>query len=550
MARWLTEKRGAGVVLALLFAAVAHIDLLNFLERRNAEVVVPFLQWSDEAFYYAFAHSLAFDGDADLTDQFRFIAFGPVGKLMNGLYYGDYFAQPDMPMHSKVGFGTALLTLPFLLAARLAASLYESCGGPEVHRFAAVYLWAYKLGMLSWSFAGIAAGYALLRRLGRPPKVAAAAVAATVLGLSLGFYLIFQNACTHVISFAGVTLYLLLCARWHEDLKGRAGGTFRPLLPLLVGISGGVCCSIRFNNLLIMPVPLIACVHEGWRRAREGTGIGRGFRPSALSSLGVIGAGYIIGFLPQMLVWRSMYGERLLNTYGRFREPLYPYSKFFLHVLFSPLCGLFVWTPLALVATAGMILGIRREGRASPWPWICCYILLADVWFSGCFPWWHMGNSFGARYQSDYTFVFAYGLSVVFMLARRGRAAWLALRAAVVILVLWNFYLMMAFRAYIIGAPDMWRAQKPFAPGPLVAQREAVLRQFRKDLSTACDPGLYTDYRRRYPLMTPADLDLPTPEERERTFDPADEMGELERWRQRCIEYSERIMNPPRQGSQ
>ena len=66
MARWLTEKRGAGVVLALLFAAVAHIDLLNFLERRNAEVVVPFLQWSDEAFYYAFAHSLAFDGDHPL----------------------------------------------------------------------------------------------------------------------------------------------------------------------------------------------------------------------------------------------------------------------------------------------------------------------------------------------------------------------------------------------------------------------------------------------------------------------------------------------------
>ncbi len=239
MARWLTEKRGAGVVLAApLCRRRPYRPPQLPRETQRERVVVPFLQWSDGAFYYAFAHSLAFDRDADLTDQFRFIAFGPVGKLMNGLYYGDYFAQPDMPMHSKVGFGTALLTLPFLLAARLAASLYESCGGPEVHQFAAVYLWAYKLGMLSWSFAGIAAGYALLRRLGRPPKVAAAAWRPRSSAS--------PSASTSSSRTPGRTSSrsqghslpppLRPVARGPERARG---GTFRPLLPLLVGISGG-----------------------------------------------------------------------------------------------------------------------------------------------------------------------------------------------------------------------------------------------------------------------------------------------------------------------
>ena len=548
MTRWLTERRGAVLVLALLFVAVAHVDFVNFIERRDAERVIPFLQWSDEAFYYAFAHSLAFDGDADLTDQFRFISFGPIGITMNGLFFGDYFAMPDMPMRSKVGIGTALLTLPFILAARVAVALYEALGGPEVHRYAAVYLWAYKIGMLCWSFAGIGAAYALLRRLGRAPSVAAGAVAAAVWGLSIGYYLIFQNSWSHTISFGGVTLYLYACARWHENLKEEPSPSFRWCAPLLVGLSVGLCCSIRFNNLLLLPVPLILCIHEAWRRARGGTGAGRGYRLVVLVSLGVIAGGFFIGVLPQMLVWRSMYGEWLLNTYGRFNEPLRPWSKYFFHVLLSPRCGLFVWTPLAALATAGMILGIRQEGRTSPWPWICSYILLADVWFSGCFPGWHMGNSFGARYQSDYTFVFAYGLSVLCSSAQRGRVASRALGAIVSILILWNFFLMAAFRAYVIGGPEMRLAHKPLRLAPLVEQRRAIAAQCMKDLSSACDFRLYTDYRRRYPLMTPANLGLPSPEERQRTFDTADEMGELGRWRQTCIEHSERLVAgvPPR----
>ncbi|MDD5556397.1 MAG: hypothetical protein PHN82_04000 [bacterium] len=544
MALRIAEKRRALIIFALFFVAAAHTDFVNFIERRDKEQVIPFLQWSDEAFYYSFAHSLAFDGDVDLTNQFRFITYGPIGHIMNILFYGDYFIEPDMPMRSKVGIGTAILTLPFILAARAAASVYESLGGPAVNRFAAVYLWAYKMGMLFWAFAGIGAGYALLRRIGRTPGVAAASVAAAMLGLSIGYYVIFQNAWTHIICFGWVTLHLLACARWHEDLKEAPPSPFRPLAPLLVGLSGGLCLSIRFNNLLLIPVPLIICMHEAMRRARGGAGTGRERRRRALASLCIIGAGYAAGFLPQMLVWRSMYGEWLVDTYGRFGERLSVLPWYFFHILLSPRCGLFVWTPLAALASAGMILGIGREGRASPWPWICSYILLAHVWFSGCFPGWHMGQSFGARYQSDYTFVFMYGFSVVFMRARRGRIAQAALRAAVAILILWNFYLMMAFRAYVIGAPAMHLVQKPFRLEPLIVERRRVWDCFRKEIALVLDVGLHTDYRRRYPLMTPADLGLPTPEEHERLFDPADEAGSVARWRRMCVEHSERIMNP------
>lgn len=543
MPRWLTERRATAAILAALFIAVAHIDFVNLIRRHNLECVIPFPQWSDEAFYYAFAHSLAFDGDADLTNEFRFIAFGPIGIVMNGLFYGDYFEGPK-PMISKVGFGTALLTLPFILAARAAVGLYHACGGPAVHRFAAVYLWAYKLGMLFWSFIGIAAAYALLRRLGRSVWIAAAAVAAAVLGLSIGFYIVFQNLWTHVISFGWVTLFLLCCARWHENMRETPGRPLRLLLPLMVGLAGGLCCSIRFNNLLILPVPLIVCVHEGLRRIRDDSTARRGLRLPVLLSFGAIGAGLFIGFLPQMLVWRSMYGEWLVNTYGRFGEHIQLWPRYLPGILFSPRCGLFLWTPLAALGTAGIAAGIRREGRQSPWPWICAYILLADVWFSGCFPGWHMGNSFGARYQSDYTFVFSYGLSVLYSSAQRRRGASLALGVTVSILILWNFFLMAAFRAYVIGGPEMHLAHKPLRLAPLLEKRRAIAAQCMKDIASACDFRIYTDYRRRYPLMTPADLGLPTPEERQRDFDGNNQMGELARWRRICIEHSEGIIYP------
>jgi hypothetical protein len=543
MPRRLTERRATAIILAILFIAVAHIDFVNLIRRHNLECVIPFPQCSDEAFYYAFAHSLAFDGDADLTNEFRFIAFGPIGIDINGLFYGDYFEGPK-PMISKVGFGTALLTLPFILAARAAVALYHACGGPAVHRFAAVYLWTYKLGMLFWSFIGIAAAYALLRRLGRSMWIAAGAVVAAVLGLSIGFYIVFQNLWSHIISFGWVTLFLLCCARWHENMRETPGRPLHLLLPLMVGLAGGLCCSIRFNNLLILPVPLIVCVHEGLRRVRGDSPARRGLRLPVLLSFGAIGAGLFIGFLPQMLVWRSMYGEWIVNTYGRFGEHLQLWPRYLLGILFSPRCGLFLWTPLAALGTAGIAAGIRREGRQSPWPWICAYILLADVWFSGCFPGWHMGNSFGARYQSDYTFVFAYGLSVVFAGARGRRCVSLVLKVTVVVLVLWNFYLMEAFRASVIGSMDVQLAPRPFCIRTLVAERRTILQQLNTDLSRLFDAGLYTDYRRRYPLMTPADLGLPSPEERQRDFDGNNQMGELARWRRICIEHSERIIYP------
>jgi hypothetical protein len=504
------------LLLILVFIITAHFDLANFIEIRNKERVIPCLATWDENHYYAYAHSLAFDGDLDFTNEFKFLAFGPIGIGMNDVFRDEYFLEPHTPMTTKVGIGVGILSLPFILAARIIVGLYEILRGTEINRFAAFYVWAYKLSMLFWAFTGIVAGYLLLRRLGKSHGIAAFSMLSAVLGLSLGYYVLFASAWSHTVSFGWVTLYLLTCYHWRVYLFDSDNPIRKPNIrsyisrSIMLGIIAGFCCTIRFNNFIILPIPFIICGYEYLHRNNCGKTKLYPCRKVVLLSIVFFLAGTVIGFSPQILAWRAICGKLLVNSYARFGgERLYPWSKYFFHVLFHLRCGLFLWTPLAILAVIGLILSFRRE-RPSPWPLICLYILIADVWFSGSWPGWDMGDTFGARYQSDYTFVFAYGLAALFTSVQIKPLLHRIVGVAVVFLIVWNLYLMTAYRAgVIVRAPRTM--PEPFWFRSLFTENRRILNQWNKDLRLLYRLDYYWDYTRRYPLMTPADLGLPAP---------------------------------------
>ncbi len=129
-------------------------------------------------------------------------------------------------------------------------------------------------------------------------------------------------------------------------------------------------------------------------------------------------------------------------------------------VLFSPEHGLFAWTPLALVAIAGLVVlwlrgsGASADAGTAPGAstdrdarWIAGLALLmvaVQAYTSGSVESWTVAGSFGQRRFIALTPLLVLGLAALFA---RARAGWprRALTAVVVLCIWWNLGLMAQF---------------------------------------------------------------------------------------------------------
>ena len=109
---------------------------------------------------------------------------------------------------------------------------------------------------------------------------------------------------------------------------------------------------------------------------------------------------------------------------------------------------MFSWTPLALVAVAGLILG----GRRSPLCRAGVFVLAATAWIYGGWQMYWLGHSFGMRAFVDVSFFLLLGLAQII---RRAESvpSFHPLRGAgpvlVSLLLVWNLHLIICYRAQI-----------------------------------------------------------------------------------------------------
>jgi hypothetical protein len=143
-------------------------------------------------------------------------------------------------------------------------------------------------------------------------------------------------------------------------------------------------------------------------------------------------------FLPQLLVWKVLYGQFFVvpssTNYERMRwlEPdLFGY-------FFSLKRGLFIWTPVLLPAVVGLLLAWWRE------PAIVRYaslVLALAIYFNSSVPSWWVGCSFSERRMVDYGVIFALGLGYLLSL-RRTLATNYRMCALALFLIVFNVVLM------------------------------------------------------------------------------------------------------------
>jgi hypothetical protein len=134
-------------------------------------------------------------------------------------------------------------------------------------------------------------------------------------------------------------------------------------------------------------------------------------------------------------------------------------SPYFLSVLFSSEHGLFSWTPLLLLATAGLVLFRWREPRVGT-PFLAA--ALAFYVFIACYPDWAGISSFGNRLFISVTPLFILGLSVflerVSTLFRGQRAAIATASVVLASFMLWNAEFMFQWGAHLVPprGPISW----------------------------------------------------------------------------------------------
>ena len=332
----------------------------------------------DGLWYYSFAHSLAFDLDVDLENQYRSLG-------IDNQRGSQPVRETGLPRFT-FPVGAPLLWAPFVELGHLGVFLRNAHGlETRYDGFSNPYFHAVALGNLLYGFFGFLVLDRLLRKW-FPPWVSFLAVLGIGLGSFLAFYLTYHAIYTHALTFLLIALFVDGWVR--EEKTPRDYG--------LLGLVLGIATLVRWQNAVFGLLPALHLAAPLRRREWSFAG----------ASTAAFGAAFLLGVLPQLLSWKAIFGRLYIGVplgpdYVRWDDP------FLSEVLFSSRHGLFSWSPILLAAA----LGLPGFVRANPRRGLPLAAVALLVWYvnSTVADWWG-GGSFGARRFDSALPILALGL--------------------------------------------------------------------------------------------------------------------------------------------
>jgi hypothetical protein len=375
---------------------------------------------ADSVEYFAHLRSLYYDHDVSFENEFAY--FGILTR------WDKTQPTPTGLRRTNFSVGPALLWLPFYAVADLAA---RAGPGPE-DGYSALHVRAVALGSLVYAVLGLL----LVRRLVAEREGAAVGSWTALLllyGTFLYWYVVNEPVMSHAGSFFLAALALAIWWR-HRDGLG-------PWRALALGLALGLASCVRWQNALLLTVPAFTLAAQLRRERRL---------PGALATLGL---GFLLGVLPQLLVFEAIFGAYLLPYPVQGRDYLKLWRPALLETLFSSRHGLLYWTPLLWAGFLGLLGRLRREPRGFA-PLVATLACMTYV--NACSEDWWAGGSFSNRRFDSVLPVLALGLgtSLTWLreLARRRPGAVLA--AAGGALAAWNLLFMEQYRRNAIPRDD------------------------------------------------------------------------------------------------
>ena len=396
--------------------------------------------------YYAFARSMLIEHRLDFTNDW--LEANPSFRM--GRVDADGHVRPEQntvtgQIDNHFSVGPAILWSPFLIAAHASVILYDRVGGQiPADGFSRPYVVAMALGTVLYGFLAVLISFCLTRRY-ISERWAFLGALGIWFGSSLPVYMYFNPSWSHAHSAFTVSLFV-----WYWN---RSRGTRSWTQWMLLGALGGLMMNVYYMNAVPLLLPLLESLAE-YRTAflqTSNESAGRLFLNNIIFALTVLAA-----FAPTLITKKIIYGGYLKFGYS---ERWFWGSPAFFKVCFSADHGLFSWTPIVILAVAGLFI-LRKYDRS-----LALYsviVFLAYVYGMGCYENWHGISSYGSRFFVSLTAPFILGLAAFFDWLGR---VWQERRAAILAwsgtaaLVLWNLGLIFQWGMHLIPdrGPISWR---------------------------------------------------------------------------------------------
>jgi hypothetical protein len=399
---------------------------------------------SDEIQYFSYLRSLWFDGDVSFENEYQYFYDRHIGRGEN---FHATFLELETDAGRRPNFGTmgaALLWAPFYACGDLTARVMRASGADvEVDGFSQPYIAAVAYGSALYGFAAIVLGLSAARRLRRnrpfgrpdvhPSEIGdhgnrADVLAAVIvwIGTPLLFYMYVAPPYAHAPSAFAVALFTWV---W---LQVRASWSPRGVVAL--GFAAALMAMVREQDAFLALGPAADFVVTVFQRGAA--------REAVLRAVAGTFA-FLAGFAPQLIGYNALNGypgpSRLVARKMSWHSP----HAF--DVLLSPAHGFLFWTPVAIVAIAGLVLLAAHDDRNLRRVGGCALLMvLMQVYVSGSVDSWTAAGAFGQRRFVAITVLLVIGLSTVLRVLP-ARLPRLATNVALALCVWWNLALTAAF---------------------------------------------------------------------------------------------------------
>ncbi len=296
-----------------------------------------------------------------------------VGQRQNRFMF-DYRTTYKGNYIIKYFSGTAAAQLPFFLAAHGVAHASDF----EPDGFSKPYPIATSLAAIFYALLGLFFLNKLLSlyRIREWPKTLT--LAAALFGTNLFYYTIVEPGMSHVYSFAFVAIFLFFAKRLFQ----RNVATDAITLALALGM---VMLIRPVNGLIVLSLPFVA---GSWSVFYQ--------RMQVLLRAPLQLLGYALAFACpiaiQLLLYKAATGDFFVYAYAH--ETFNFSDPHILDFLISYKKGLFVYTPIFLVAMAGLVV-LWKRSKFELVSWLAVFLVITYV-LSSWWLWWY-GGSFGSR---------------------------------------------------------------------------------------------------------------------------------------------------------
>jgi hypothetical protein len=341
---------------------------------------------SDGLGYYAYLPALLIDND--LT--YQKVIQREQKILGHNRYVPSYLEKSGTRVVNKYFAGEAVLLLPFFLLA----TFFSWIGGIEISGYSFFFQLFTGLGALFYLFLGLYYLRKILQYFNIQPILTAILLVTILLGTNLFYYSMWQPCMSHVYSFFAINGFLWFSCRLIRDPKFK--------FVCLSGLFFGLTVLIRpTNGLVIFLLPFLFTSKE------EAHVLTNFLKKSKLTILLFLGTFTLLMSI-QFILWHLQTGHWFIWSYKdegfHFRNPQFG------NVLFSYRKGLFIYTPLVLLALFGCIR--LAFNNLTQFLSISIFLILSTYVIASWWNWYY-GDSFGERPFIDYFGVYCVLLAIL-----------------------------------------------------------------------------------------------------------------------------------------